>query len=222
MKNILLVGLFLLFGASALAQNTFELKDASKYFDIKISVAGCENGSCTGKASFTFFKKGGTTPYQVINLSNTYVELGDEGSPKANITRSYDDQSVINIDDFNFDGMEDVAICNGNGGSYGMPSYQIYLSSRSAGKFVYNKAFSELGEHLGMFEEKVLRIFDKSGCCWHVVEEYRVAGGRPVKIFVEEEDATVENENQEGKVKITTKRLVKGKWQTRVRYKKVG
>ncbi len=97
----------------------------------------------------------------------------------------------------------------------------VYLSLRSAGKFVYNQAITELGQHLGMFEvdkkKKVLRIFDKSGCCWHVTEEYSVVNNRPFKVFVEEEDATIPDET---KVKITTKILVKGKWQTKVKYVK--
>ena len=88
----------------------------------------------------------------MIELPNTQVQLGDGGDPLVNVTMLYDNQSVVNIGDFNFDGMEDVAICDGPNGSYGGPSYQVYLSSRSAGKFVHNAAFSELGQNLGMFE----------------------------------------------------------------------
>ena len=84
-----------------------------------------------------------------------------------------------------------------------------------------SEPFSELGQKLGMFEvdkqKKVLRTFDKSGCCWHVTEEYSVVNNRPVKVFVEEEDATIPDET---KVKITTKMLVNGKWQTKVKYVK--
>lgn len=221
MKTILLICSFLLLCSSASAQKTFDLKDASKYFDIKIKVAKCDDGYCSGKATFSFYKKGGSTPYQVINLDDTQIQLDENGNAQANISMLYDNQSAVNIDDFNFDGMEDVAICDGANGSYGGPSYQVYLSNKAAGKFVYNKAFSELGGHLGMFQvdkkKKVLRIFDKSGCCWHVTEEYSVVNGRPVKIFVEEQDATIADEN---KVKITTKTLVKGKWQMKVKYVK--
>ena len=117
--------------------------------------------------------------------------------------------------------MEDVAICDGANGSYGGPSYQVYLSNKSAGKFVLSQPFTNLGKHLGMFDvdkkKKVLRIFDKSGCCWHVTEEYSVVNNRPVKTFVEEEDATIADEK---KVKITTKKLVNGKWQSKVKYVK--
>ncbi len=200
-------------------QKTFELKDASKYFDIKISVESCEDGFCGGMAMFSFYKKGSNSAYQVIKMKDTQIQLDESGNAQANISMLYDNQSVVNIDDFNFDGIEDIAICDGANGSYGGPSYQIYLSSKSAGKFVHNENFSELGTHLGMFtvdkKKKVLRIFDKSGCCWHVTEEYAVVNNRPVKIFVQEEDATIADEK---KVKITTKNLVKGKWQTKVKF----
>lgn len=207
--------------SSVFAQQNFDLKNASKYFDIRISVANCEDTSCTGKASFSFYKKGGKIPYQVINLPDTYIQLDDNGIPNVNKTLLYDEQSVVNIGDFNFDGMEDVAICNGTNGSYGGPSYNIYLSSRTSKKFVYDRAFSKLGEHLGMFEvdaaKKILRTFDKSGCCWHITQEFSVMNNRPLKVLSIVEDATIPDET---KVKVTTKKLVSGKWQTSVKYVK--
>ena len=219
MKFVLVVVL-LFVGVPAFAQKTFELKDASKYFDTKVEVAECEDGYCTGAAKFSFFKKGSKAPYQVIELPNTQVQLGEGGDPLVNVSLLYDEQSVVNIGDFNFDGMEDVAICDGPNGSYGGPSYQVYLSSRSAGKFVHSPSFSELGQALGMFQvdkkRKRLTTFDKSGCCWHITEEYSVVGNRPVKVFSREEDAM----NGE-RLKITTKARVNGKWKTRVTYRKI-
>lgn len=213
MNKLLILFVFLLC-PSAFGQKTFNIKNASEYFNIKINVAECADSSCTGKASFSFYKKDAATPYQTINLPDTYIDIGD-GAPSVNETLLYDKQSVINIGDFNFDGMNDVAICDGTNGSYGMPSYRIYLSSRAAKKFVYDSAFSQLGRHLGMFEvdkpKKLLRTFDKSGCCWHITEEFSVVGNRPKKIFEKVEDATIADET---KVLITTKKLVGGKWQT--------
>lgn len=205
----------------AAAQETFKLTNASKYFDVALTVDECESENCRGKASFAFYKKGAKVPFQTIKLDETYVQLGEGGKPLVNKTLLYDEQSAINIGDFNFDGMEDVAVCTGLNGSYSGPSYDVYLSSKTAGKFVYSQTFSELGTHLGMFtvdaKKKVLRTFDKSGCCWHITEEYAVRNNRPVKVFVEEEDATIPDET---KVKITTKKLIKGKWQTTVSYVK--
>jgi len=220
MKYLVLLTLLLL-GPAALAQHTFDIKNASAYFDIKVTVATCEDGSCSGNASFAFFKKGGTTPYQVIKHDDTYIQLGDNARPNVNVTLGYDEQSVVNIGDYNFDGMEDVALCDGLNGAYSMPSYAVYLSSRAAKKFVYSNAFSELGVHLGMFEvdakRKILRVVSKSGCCLHQVVEFAVVNNAPRKVFEELEDATIPDETR---VKITTKRLVNGKWQTSVKYQK--
>ena len=218
MKQLLFI-ILLLIAETASSQTSFQLNDASKYFDIRVTVAECENGFCHGKATFSFFKKGGTAPYQVINLRDTQIELTEDGQPSVNVSLLYDQQSVVNVDDFNFDGMEDVALCNGANGSYGGPSYNVYLSSRSAGKFVYSSGFSKLASHLGMFtvdkDQKQLETFDKSGCCWHITERYSVVNNRPVKVFEEIEDAMIPDET---KVKITTKTLVRGRWKRSVKY----
>lgn len=221
MKKFIIVCL-LFFTDLVSAQRTFDIKNASKYFDIKVKVAKCEDSVCSGEATFSFFKKNGSKPYQVIELNDTYMDISNDGRPIVNTTMLYDEQSVISVEDFNFDGMEDVALCNGRNGSYGMPSYDVYLSSRSAGKFVYNKAFSNLGIHLGLFtvlkDKKQIETFDKSGCCWHITERYDIVGGKPRKVFVKIEDATVSEDLS--KTKVTTKTLVKGKWKTTVRYEK--
>lgn len=224
MKKILI--LILLLASSAAAQHTFELKNASKYFDIKLNVEKCDDFSCDGKATFSFYKKGGAKPYQVISLPETHMEFGEDNKPLVNTTLLYDAQSVVNIDDFNFDGMEDVAICDGTNGSYNGPSYRIYLSSRAAGKFVFNQKFTDLAYHLGMFtvdkKTKSLETFDKSGCCWHVTERYKVIGNRPVKVYEMVEDATGFDEKKNMRIVTTTEKiLVNGKWRKKVTTERV-
>ncbi|MFM9905135.1 MAG: XAC2610-related protein [Pyrinomonadaceae bacterium] len=213
--------LVLLFATSAFAQKTFDLKDASKFFDIKVKVAECDDMYCKGKATFSFYKKGGDKPYQVISLPDTEIELGEGGQPEVNATMLYDKQSVVNVGDFNFDGMEDVAVCTGHNGPYGVPSYNVYLSSKAAKKFVYDAAFTKTLISLGMFdvdkEKKTLQTFNKDGCCWHITERYDVVAGRLRKIFEEVEDALIKDET---KIKVTTKTLVNGKWKTSVKYVK--
>jgi hypothetical protein len=224
MKYILIS--ILLLSSSVFAQHTFDLKNASKFFDIKVNVEKCEDGSCTGKATFSFYKKGSTKAYQVITLPDTYIDTSEGGVPAVNETMLYDKQSVIVVDDFNFDGMEDVAICDGTNGGYGMPSFQIYLSSRAAGKFVHSPAFSELGQHLGMFdvdkENKTIQYMDKSGCCWHETTRYKIIGGRPVKVWVLTEDATGFDEKANKRiVKTTEKTLVRGRWRSKMTVERV-
>lgn len=221
MKVLIFLFIYSTFCSSILAQTNFAIKDTSKYFDIKVSIEKCDKDSCDGKSSFSLYKKGEITPYQVIEVPYTHFYLSDRVNPLVNKNLPYSEQSLVKIGDFNFDGQDDLAICDGMNGVYGDRSYQVYLSSRPAGKFVHNASFSELGQYSGLFEvdkkKRVLRIFDKSGCCWHKTEEYAVVNNRPVKVFSEEED--MNPPDREGS-KITTRRLVKGKWQTKIRYKR--
>ena len=217
----LTIALVLAFATTSFAQRTFDIKDASKYFHVKVTVAKCDDMFCEGKTTFSFYKKTGGTPYQVISLPDTQIDISNGGQPSVNVTMLYDQQSVVNVDDYNFDGMEDISLCDGANGSYNGPSYRIYLSDRKAGKFVYSPAFTKLGRHLGMFtvDKKARRLetFDKSGCCWHILERYDVVGNAPRKVFEEVEDATIADEKR---VKITTKSFTNGKWKTTVKYVK--
>lgn len=214
--------LLLVFCSPIFAQQKFEIKNASKGFDVKIEIAKCKDGFCEGKAKFSIFRKNAVKPFQIINLANSQIWLDKNGDAQANVTLRYDEQSAINFDDFNFDGAEDIAVCDGNNGGYGMPSYQIYLFSKQENKFVRNPSFTQLGQgYLGMFEvnkkKKMLYTFSKSGCCWHQAEGFSVVGNRPKKVFEETEDATIADEK---KVKITTRKLVGGRWRATVKYVK--
>lgn len=212
---------FLLACPSTLAQTTFDIKDASKNYDVRVEVAGCEDKICEGKATFTLFKKGSAIPFQVFRLADTSFLLNDEQKPTVNKTRLYDEQSAFSFGDYNFDGDPDLALCDGKNSGYGGPSYQIYLLFPLTKKFVHSPGFTRLAQdqYLGMFEvdskRKLLRTFSKSGCCFHVMEEYSVVNNRPQKVFDETEDAT---HSQGNKVKITTRRLVNGRWRKVVRF----
>lgn len=219
MIKILLTSLF--FCTCAFAQVKFEVKKASKAYDVLIEVEKCEDKICEGKATFTLFQKNSKIPFQVFQLADTSFLLGDNDQPSVNVTRLYDEQSAVNFGDYNFDGVEDLALCDGRNSGYGGPSYQIFLFSRRTNRFVNSPSFTDLaqGEGLGMFEvdsrKRTLTIFSKSGCCFHMTREYSVVNNRPKKVFEVVEDATIANQK---KVKITTKRLVNGRWRTAVKY----
>lgn len=211
----------LLFCTCAPAQIKFEVKSASKLYDVLIEVEKCEDKICEGKVTYTLFKKGTRVPFQVFKLDDTSFMLGPNDEPRVNVTRLYDEQSAVSFSDYNFDELEDLSLCDGRNGGYGMPSYQIYLFSRRANKFLLSEEFTELSQEgrLGMFERdarrKRIRTSSKSGCCLHMTEEFVVVNNRPKKVFEVIEDATIADEK---KVKITTKRLVNGRWRTTVRY----
>jgi hypothetical protein len=203
------------FSFSAQAQTHFLLNQVSKEYDLHIEVAECDGDYCQGKARFSLFKKGGNLPLQVFNLPNTQLQLTAKKSPFMNQSQGYDLQSGIHLKDFNFDGLTDLALCDGHEGGYGSPSYKIYLYSAQTKHFVYSPALSKLahGEYLGMFEidplNKILRNFGKSGCCYHFTHEYKIKNNLPVKFREIIEDAT----DPKGKyVIVTTHSWVKGKW----------
>ncbi len=214
-RHLLIILLILLTLANVFAQKTFLLKDASKIFDLKITVAKCADGICEGKGIVSLIKKGQQNAFQTIQMPNIYLELGTNQKPTANLIELYgENNSGIVFDDFNFDGAEDLAIRNGNDGAYGGPSYDILLNVKTNGKFVINAALTKLAsENLGLFDvdkkQKNLETFNKSGCCWHITTRYKIVNNRPVKIYAFTEDATGADGS---KVVLTTETLVGGKW----------
>lgn len=154
-----------------------------EFVDIKESDDGPEH---FGRVAV--YEKGGTVPLQRIPMSQLYVALDEERQPLTNTAPMYDEQGTINVGDFNFDGDEDVAIRNGNNGSYGGPSYDVFLYSKKEARLIKNSALTELVEStLGMFDfdssKKRLSTRAKSGCCWHQYTEYEIQSNAPVAVY---------------------------------------
>ena len=206
---------------------TFVVKEASNAFDVTIRVAKCVGSSCEGAVVYSFHAKGNPRAFQIIEASHSVISLGDGGRPLVNEVRHpYSAQSAIYVADFNFDGIEDVALCTGTEGSYHTPSYDVYLGSKQAKNannaksannaktFLRSAALSKLGTHLGMFEvdpeQRRLTITDKDGCCWHVTRSYAVVSNRPVMVYELIEDGT----SGKDEVTVTERTLVRGKWKT--------
>lgn len=219
MRLTVILSLVLMLAAIVPAQRALEITGAPGGFRVEVTVAGCDRGSCAGEAVFTLHRKGAKAPPQVIKLPETEFEL-PYGSPADTKTLAYDSQYILSFKDVNFDGVADLSITNGRNGSYGARTFNIYLANAASTRFTYNKRFSELTEKMGMFDidrrKRTLEVTDKSGCCFHSRELYDVVGNRPRLIFEEVEDAFHDPE----RVKTTTRRLVRGKWKTAIKYKK--
>ena len=132
----------------------------------------------------------------------------------------YDEEYGIVVDDFNFDGEEDLAICNGHMGGYGASSYNIYLFDKTSSKFIENKKLTRFAsDNLGLFfadpKQKLLTVYFKSGCCYHVTSKYQVVNNQPILVEEITEDATKEKEL------VTTKKLVNGSWVKKFRREKL-
>ncbi|GAA5085179.1 hypothetical protein GCM10023210_05740 [Chryseobacterium ginsengisoli] len=204
---------FILLGTTVFAQNQFELKDASKNYDVKINVENCDKEECKGKATIELFNKKTFKKFQTLTSDDLNFYLNENQKPTANIIQLYDEQSPLIFDDFNFDGTEDIAIRNGNESSYGGPSYDVYVFNITRKQFVPSEELTALAhDNLGMFntdsERKRLITYSKSGCCWHITTEYSVLPQRGLfKVYELEEDAMGGE-----KVVVTKREFIDDKW----------
>lgn len=221
-KCLLLVAIAVFLPVNIEAQTKFRMNDASQHVDVELDVGNCEDGIHLGRCgplTVRFFRKSKQRPFQTIRLPKTNIW---DNPPKANLTRRYDDQSVINFGDLNFDGFDDVAICDGTDGAYGMPSYRIYLYSKATERFEYSRPFTRMNEGgLGMFEtdskKKMHFVFTKSGCCMHWKKGFDVVNNRPRRIYELSEIILPDGKT----VEIITEKLIRGKWRTWVKRSKV-
>ena len=211
----------LLFSITVDAQKVDRINDASTRFDVDLKIENCPrpDASLCGPITVRFFRRNAKRHFQTIRLPRT--DLWDN-VPKANVIKRYDDQSTINFGDFNFDGIEDVAICDGNDGGYFAPSYRVYLYSGSQKRFVYSRAFTRMNEGgLGMFEtdskRKLHYVFTKSTCCWHQTQGFDVVRGRPRLVYEFTEAIPIGDPSI---VEITTAKLIRGKWRTWTKHAK--
>ncbi|WP_322092497.1 lysozyme inhibitor LprI family protein [Paraburkholderia bannensis] len=207
---------------------TFRLVKAAKQHDFVLRMLDAcsaeqsnDDTTCEGPAQLLIYGKRQSKLLQTINLPNVIATLPKGGgSPLVNSARLYDDQGVLNVGDFNFDGEEDFGIQTGNEGSYGGPSYDVYLFDPKSGRFVYNDPMTGLIQQtLGFFDvdekHKLLHTYAKSGCCYHESTSYRVDHNVPVAVERHIEDAVITGGD---KMKVTDEKLINGKWRSKVHY----
>ncbi|MDR1888805.1 MAG: lysozyme inhibitor LprI family protein [Zoogloeaceae bacterium] len=207
----------------------YRLSDISRQYDFilrLVDVRKATDWSLEGSGQVFVFKKGDAAPMQQIIMGNIYVSL-ESNKPLVNAARRYDAQGAINVGDFNFDGHDDFGIQNGNFGGYGAPTYDIFLFNPKLGRFEYNAPMSDLiAETQGFFEvdakRKRLHTMSKGGCCYHVWSTWAVVNNTPEEVASQTEEAVFDPDgNAPPRLKITDRRLVKGKWRERTHYEKV-
>ena len=161
----------------------FIINDGSTRYSAKLYVSHCDAEECQGEGRIQLFDKANQRFVHTCRSDDLNCFLTAEQKPTVNVIQLYDEQSPLIFNDFNFDGSEDLAIRNGNQGSYSGPSYDVYVFNQSRGQFVLSEELTALAyENLGMFQtdpvRKRLTVFAKSGCCWHQTTEYAVVPKR--------------------------------------------
>ncbi|HWW74027.1 MAG TPA: hypothetical protein VNZ44_01450, partial [Pyrinomonadaceae bacterium] len=123
----LLAALLLVLGArAASAQGTLKVKNALRGYELTVNVSRCDDeGQTCGPAVIRVYRKGEASPLQSLRLPSVEihgdtVEHNDEtgDNPRGLYAEEY---SFVG-GDYNFDGHEDLAVCNGREGGYGGPS----------------------------------------------------------------------------------------------------
>lgn len=170
MKNLLLFAV-LFSSFPAVAQFKFLANNCSSQYKAKIFVADCDHGLCSGKSTIILYDKISNNELETFHSADLSFSLTEKQDARIGWLELGKYQSPLVFGDFNFDGFEDIAIRNGNTGTYMSPSYDIYLANAN-GKFIINKGLTKLAsENMGMFEidkkTKQLTIEQKDGCCFH-------------------------------------------------------
>ena len=192
-------------------QKTFSIKHTSKNYDFTIAPSDTSRakGNLIG-VIIRIYKKGEDKPFQEIISASCNFSINDSTKlPSVNDEKGI---HAIIINDFNFDGLEDIAVQNGMPASMqSTHPYDIYLYSSERNNFVFNKDFTVLAEN-GMFEvdtpDNSLRSSYVSGCCHHETNKYKITDNKPTMVYTEVLNET----GKDPEIKAYTKTLENGKW----------
>lgn len=153
------------------------LRRTSKLYDFRLDVGppqpryGDEVAPPSGE--LTIVHRGTGRVVQRIHLAELSEHLSD----------SDDDPSIL-VEDYDFDGHEDLAARTGDSGPHGAPTYSVFLFAPASRTFAYSRALSRLMEEsLGPIDVDASRrrliTGSKGGCCIHWSEEYEIQRGVP-------------------------------------------
>lgn len=185
--SLLLVLTFL----NVFSQTKYEIKGFSKKYRGLLTIEKGYEKDVFKKGTITVFDS--KTKVIEIHSDELTFELEKNEHVKTNILNlPYGKQSILIYKDFNFDGIKDLAIMDGQFSCYHGPSFRIYLEINN--KLTFSPEFTQLAqEYCGMFQTndktKTIHTITKSGCCWHQYSTFKVVNNIPSPTLTIEEDA---------------------------------
>lgn len=209
---------FILLGPLCFGQYQFEVKNVSKNYNAIIHMENCVDDRCKDRGTVELFDNKNSKIQTFVSDDLIFDLNPDQKLVPGKMIQLSTDQSPVIIEDFNFDGTEDIAVRNGSMGNYSGASYDVYVFNTTKMGFVKSKELTELGSgYLGLFEtdpkRKRLIATGKSGCCRIFVTEFAVIPNKGLdRVLEREEDMT-----EEGQIKVTTSEKVKNKWITKTK-----
>lgn len=216
-KNITLLLIFTFL--HAFAQSKYEIKGFSDRYKGLLNIDNGYENEIFKKGSIAVFESKTNTKIIEIHSDELTFELDAIGVVKTNtLELPYGEQSILIYKDFNFDGIKDLAIMDGQFSCYHGPSFRIYLEINN--KLTFSPEFTRLAqEYCGMFQTndktKTIHTITKSGCCWHQYSTFKIVNNIPTPTLIIEESAgnapfystTTTEWNRNKKAKKTTKTL---------------
>lgn len=193
MKRYLIGLLFGLISLSVFSQTKLEINGFSKKYKGVLTIEKDFENKVFKKGNISIFES--KTNEKIIDIDSDELtfDLDENGDVKTNVLKlPYGEQSIIIFEDFNFDGIKDLAVMDGQYSCYHGPSFRVYLEIDN--KLEFSSEFTRLAqEYCGMFQtdykSKTIHTMTKSGCCWHQISKFKVVDNIPKPILVIEEDA---------------------------------
>ncbi|MEL6252986.1 MAG: hypothetical protein AAFR87_13310 [Bacteroidota bacterium] len=182
---------FLLFPLILPAQIEVKIDDFSDSYYAIVLIKEVDKGEIFKPASVHLIEARTNRELIKIDAEEIVLELTDNSSSSLNIP--YSKQSIIIYEDFNFDGVKDLALQDGQESCYHQSSYDIYLDKGD--RLEFNESLTELAHyHCGMFQIDKARsrliTYAKSGCCYHEKSEYILQNDKALLRYQKVEDGT--------------------------------
>ncbi|WP_412465844.1 XAC2610-related protein [Pedobacter sp. KLB.chiD] len=197
--------------SNAQAQFKFLANNSSAQYKAKIFVDKCEENACSGKATVIIYDQLTDREIDTFHSENLVFSLNETQNAKLGWLELGKYQTPLIFGDFNFDGLEDIAISNGNNGAYSSPSYDIYLSSKEHNFLKSGELTKLASENLGMFDidkkTKQIATHQKDGCCFDKTINYKF----DAKNVPYEDSSVIEDSSIADIVTVITQKNVDGK-----------